>query len=156
VAVWDLLSGRLLQILVGNSRSANNAAFLDDDTRIISGSLDDSVRIWDIARGREDWHGEFGLGGVRALDVAPDGKTAAWGGFDRRIIVWDLEHRRRKFECSTAACFVSALKFSPDGSMLAAAGYEATVRIYDMRSGTELYNLALAETGDRKRSHSSH
>jgi WD40 repeat protein len=120
-------------------------AYLEGDAQIISGALDDSVRIWDLADGREVWRGEFGLRGVRALDVSPDGKTAAWGGFDRRVIVWDLAHRRKKFECSTAARFITTVRFSPDGTMLAAAGFEGTVRLFDAQSGVERKGLDVSD-----------
>jgi WD40 repeat protein len=145
IEVWDLASGSLRQILPGHGQGASVVAFLEGDAQIISGALDDSVRIWDLAGNREMWRGEFGLRGVRALDVSPDGKTAAWGGFDRRVIVWDLAHQRKKFECATAARFVTTVKFSPDGTMLAAAGFEGTVRLYDAQSGAERKGLDVSD-----------
>jgi len=137
ISQWELSNGALSQELVGCPGSCQRADSLPDGSRIISVGLDDAVRIWDVARGRELWHGEFGLLGVRALDVSADGTTAAWGGHNHKIVVWDLERGQKKFEVVTPASVVFHLKFSPDGSLLAAAGRDGAIRLYDALTGTE-------------------
>ncbi|HEY3964612.1 MAG TPA: hypothetical protein VGM05_08700 [Planctomycetaceae bacterium] len=134
--VWNVATGELQQELAGHTEVVMAAAFLSDDQRIISASLDDTVRIWDIALGREVWCGEFHLGGVNALDLSPDGTTAAWGGHGQKIIVWDLERGHQKWEIATKVP-TSYLKFSPDGTTLAAVGYEEIVRLYNVQTGKE-------------------
>jgi WD40 repeat protein len=79
ISLWELSNGELSQEFAGCAGPCRGAAFLPDGHRIISAGLDDTVRIWDIARGQELWRGEFGLFGVRTLDVSADGITAAWG-----------------------------------------------------------------------------
>src|SRR5262249_57489119 len=116
--------------LRGHSRAATRAVFLPDAKRLISAGLDDSVRIWDLACGREEWRGEFGLQGVKALAVSADGTLAAWAGYGRRIICWDLELREMKFEIETPIQVVAHLEFSPDGASLAAAAPDPALPLY--------------------------
>jgi WD40 repeat protein len=60
------------------------------DRRIVSGSSDGAVRVWDpnvspdplILQGHTDW--------VRAVAVLPDGRVLS-GSDDRTVRVWDLE-----------------------------------------------------------------
>jgi WD40 repeat protein len=122
---------------VGCAGSCRSAEFFADGRRIISAGLDDTVRIWDIAGGRELWRGEFGLFGVRALDVSADGTAAAWGGYNRKIVVWDLERGQKKLDIVTPVSVVCHLKFSPDGSVLAVAGSDGMIRLYDALTGAE-------------------
>ena len=65
------------------------AGFSPDGARIVSGSGDDTVRVWDAAsgaellvlRGHEDW--------VRAAAFSPDGARIVSGSWDNTVRVWD-------------------------------------------------------------------
>jgi WD40 repeat protein len=122
------------------------ALFLPDGKRIISSGLDDTVRIWDISSGREQWRGEFGLFGVTALAVSKDGATAAWAGHQRKIVVWDMVRGRRKFEINTSGTVVCHLSFTSDGMTLAAAENDERVHMYDALTGFEREGIALDDT----------
>src|SRR5262249_29874045 len=133
ISFWKTATGELLQEIAGPGEIAKAADFLPDGVRCISAGLDDTVRIWDIARGRELWRGEFGLYGIATLAVSRDGRIAAWGGYNRKIIIWDVERSKKKFEIATSAACIFHLQFSPDATALAAAGTEGVIRLYDMR-----------------------
>lgn len=49
VRVWDLRSGHLLERFAGHTNSVYSVAFSPDGLSIISGSLDRTLRIWDIS-----------------------------------------------------------------------------------------------------------
>lgn len=48
VRIWDLASGDLVQCLGGHTDSVYGVAFTPDDKCLISGSLDNTVRYWDV------------------------------------------------------------------------------------------------------------
>ena len=53
VKVWKLATGKLLNTLKGNERSADSVAFSPDGRKALAGTNDNKVRIWDLASGRE-------------------------------------------------------------------------------------------------------
>jgi WD40 repeat protein len=142
LCVWELRSGELLHRWKGHDQPTTGAAFLPDG-RIISASLDDTIRIWDMSTGREIWRGDFGLYGVTALAISADGKSAAWGGYNRKVIVWDLANARKNYEFEVPVSIVRDLKFSPDNNSLAVAGSEGMLRVHDAHSGNVVAEIEL-------------
>jgi WD40 repeat protein len=48
VRVWDVSTGKELNVLNGHTELVNSVAFSTDGTHIVSGSSDISVRVWDM------------------------------------------------------------------------------------------------------------
>ena len=65
-------------------------SFSRDGKRIVSGSLDSTVRVWDAVSG-ECVLGplEGHTGGVRSVSFSGDGKRIVSGSRDRTVRVWD-------------------------------------------------------------------
>jgi hypothetical protein len=69
--LYDLPSGKKLQQLTGHTAEVRGAAFLLD------GSLDQTIRVWDLESGAEVRRFVGTTDKVSCLAVSPDGKTAA-------------------------------------------------------------------------------
>ena len=75
--------------LSGHGSAVTSLAFSSDGARLVSGSVDRSVRLWDVTRPdqkpiRFDGHG----GWVWAVAFTPDGERLVSGGADRAIRLW--------------------------------------------------------------------
>ena len=65
-----------------------SVAFSPDGTRIVSGSHDYTVRVWDAASGAEVNNLRGHTGAVRAVAFNCDGSLIASGSDDRTVRVW--------------------------------------------------------------------
>ena len=54
--VWDRKTGALIKVLEGHAGLVKSIAITPDGKQIVSASLDGTVRIWDLASGREKVH----------------------------------------------------------------------------------------------------
>jgi WD40 repeat protein len=136
ICVWSVASGQIRYRWSGHDQPATAIAFLPDN-RILSASLDDTIRLWEIDSQTEVWRQETGLLGVTALAASPDGKLAALGGYERKVPVWDLEASRKKFEIPVTVSNVWDIQFSPDNLAVALAGNDGVVRVHDAQTGSE-------------------
>ncbi len=91
----------LIRRYVGHSDPVLDVAFLPDGQRFVSCSgspdqpgTDNSVRLWDVATGRELRRMEGHQDDVLAVAVTPDGRTALSAGLDQVVRFWDLETGR--------------------------------------------------------------
>ena len=132
--------GPLDRVLVGHAHSVWSLAFTPDGSHIVSGSLDCTIRIWDVATGRL----ERTLPGevmVNAVAVTPDGRWIVSGGQDGKVGVWDFAtgHRERVLEGHTSR--VAVVAATPDSRWIVSGSEDRTLRVWDLASGKLLHVL---------------
>jgi len=84
--------GRMLRSLKRASAaiSFSSMAMSPDGTEIVSGDGDGSIRIWDMAEGKQLQDLEAHIKNVSAVAFSPDGKTLASAGGDKTVKLWNL------------------------------------------------------------------
>jgi WD40 repeat protein len=80
-----------LRALQGHEDRVTSIAFSADGRSLVSGSIDKTVRIWDVATGRERRRIAAHQTGVNAVALSGDAKRAASGSFHGTVRVWDSE-----------------------------------------------------------------
>ncbi|KAJ7609403.1 hypothetical protein FB45DRAFT_845337 [Roridomyces roridus] len=95
LGVWDATSGRPVGYpLAGHSNVISSVSFspTSDNSRIASGSLDNTVRIWGIhdQLDRLRLHGHTGF--VMAVQFSPAGSQVASGSMDGTIRIWEVHN----------------------------------------------------------------
>ena len=78
----DALRERL--ILKGHTNAVTSVAVTPDGTRIVTGSDDDTARVWDATTGKELLQLKGHTGNVRSLTVTPDGARIVTGSATAR------------------------------------------------------------------------
>jgi WD40 repeat protein len=67
-------------------------AFTPDGHALLSGALDDTIKVWNVATGQLNAEFDWNVGRITALAFAPGGVTAAAAGSDHNIVVWDVDY----------------------------------------------------------------
>jgi serine/threonine protein kinase/WD40 repeat protein len=169
ILVWELATGKTIQRLTGHTGFVECLAFSPDGRRIASGSSnwvrkesgDLTVRMWDVASGRELWQAAVppepkGRGQVYEVLFTPDGRqlvTVHHGPRDG-VSVWDAETGQLQRRFSGTHSSIKCAALSPDGQILA-TGHEAmrvrelawddpenaVIRLWNFETGQEIGRL---------------
>lgn len=92
VQIWKVhgLEVEQIAVLTGHQGTVNDLAFTPDGSRVLSGSDDETVRVWDVDGLCERATFSWDIGEIKTVRVAQDGMRAGAGGY-RKIMVWDIE-----------------------------------------------------------------
>ncbi len=110
-----------------------------DGKALASVSQDRTVKIWDVATGRERATLQ-----ERAADIAfsPDSRLlASAGDMDRTVKLWDVHTGRKRAVFRGHQDEVLAVAFSPDGKTLVSGSGDKTVKLWDLTAGQERATL---------------
>ncbi len=124
----------------GHTNWVTAVAFSADGKRLVSGSWDQSVKVWDVATGQMLNTIASKVTGIQASAVSHNGQLIAAEDASDNIRIWSAttgeEIRTLKGDRSPLdASWVFSIAFSPDDSLLAAALDSKTVRLWDVNSG---------------------
>ncbi|KAJ6559973.1 quinon protein alcohol dehydrogenase-like superfamily [Mycena capillaripes] len=120
--------------------AVQSVAFSPDGRRIVSGSYDNTIRIWDSETGAALGAPLTGHSG-RVLSVAfsPDGRRIVSGSDDNTIRIWDSETGAALGAPLTGhSGTVLSVAFSPDGRRIVSGSSDNTIRIWDSETGAAL------------------
>ncbi|MFM6280855.1 MAG: WD40 repeat domain-containing protein, partial [Dolichospermum sp.] len=87
----------LIRTLEGHTCSVITIAVTPDGKTVISGSNDETIKIWDLVTGTEKLTFKGHSNSVNAIALTPDGKTVISGSSDNTIKIWNLQTREEQF-----------------------------------------------------------
>ncbi|CAG7853008.1 WD repeat-containing protein 5B [Serendipita indica DSM 11827] len=123
----------LPRTLVGHNGSVNSVAFSPDSSRIVSGSEDRKLRLWDADTGQplgEPIRGHYGS--VNAVAFSPDSSRIVSGSNDGSIRLWDAHTGKPSGTPIWGhEDIVLAVQFSPCGSQIVSSSRDHTIRVWD-------------------------
>ncbi|RXW12284.1 hypothetical protein EST38_g13570 [Candolleomyces aberdarensis] len=129
-----------LSELQGHTNTVRAVAISPDGKRIVSGSWDNTIRIWDMEKGAQVGEPLLGHGeAIYSVAISPDGKLIVSGSDDKTIRIWDAETGMQVGESLRGHEYsVRSVAFSHDGQRIISGSFDNTIRIWDAAAGTQV------------------
>jgi WD40 repeat protein len=102
----------------------------------MSGSWDNTVRVWDAVSGKEKHTLSGHTSAITSVAFSPNSSQIISGSYDRTVRVWDAVSGKEKHTLSGYPGAITSVAFSPDGSQIILRSWDNTVRIWDTSTGT--------------------
>jgi WD40 repeat protein/serine/threonine protein kinase len=119
----------------------SSVVFGPDGGRLAAGSLDGTVKLWDVATERETLTLTGHTGEVTSVAFSPDGNRLATGSYDQTVKLWDAATGQETRTLIGHTREVASVAFSPDGERLATGSGDGTVKLWDTSTGQETLTL---------------
>src|SRR5262249_6554267 len=136
-------------------------AYLPDGKQLISASQDGTIRVWELASGKELRRLGAGVGGTGNVGMAAINGVMAWNGAgngafqvalsrdgkllaataNNQVHLWDVLAGKELRKITVPQNNATAIAFSPDGKLLATRGFDQTTRLWDTATGKEVRQI---------------
>jgi outer membrane protein assembly factor BamB len=131
----------------GHTQYVQRAVITKDSKRIFSVSADTTLRMWDVATGKELRLFQGHTGGVLGIALSPDGKTVLTGSYDNTIRLWEADSGKLLHNIPAVHGGVWCVKFAPDGKSFFSSGSDQVVRQWDTKGGQQIRQFAGSTAG---------
>jgi WD40 repeat protein len=126
----------LMHTLTGHQGDVTSVAFSPDLQLLASGSVDRTIKLWDVPT----WQLKRTLTGhenyVESVDFSPDGHLLASGSADSTIKIWEVATGNLKQTLKWNGNSVLSVAFGTEAHLLASGSWDKTIGIWDVASGT--------------------
>jgi WD40 repeat protein len=130
-----------IQTKEGHSTGVSSVAFSHDDARIVSGSYDHTIRLWDAVSGTHlntlEGHSRL----VTSVAFSRDDARIVSASYDQTVWLWDAVSGAHLNTLCGHSSSVLSVAFSRDDARIVSASYDRTIRLWDAVSGAHLNTL---------------
>ena len=125
----------------GHTASVLCLAVSPDGRQLASGSRDRTVRLWDIATGRQLQNLGEHRADVTCVAFSRNGRWLLSGSIDRTVRVWDMQTRTQRRVLRSLADGVKSLAITPAGDKLVIATDDGVVKVVQFGTFEEQHIL---------------
>ncbi|XP_010746300.1 autophagy-related protein 16-1 isoform X2 [Larimichthys crocea] len=130
--IWTVDDYRLRHTLTGHSGKVLSARFLLDNARIVSGSYDRTLKLWDL---RSKVCMKTVFAGSSCNDIVCTEQCVMSGHFDKKVRFWDIRAESIVQELELLGR-VTSLDLNHDRTELLTCSRDDLVKIIDLRTNT--------------------
>ncbi len=131
-------AGQYPRIFKGHKHMVESVSFSPDGYFALSGSFDETLRLWEVSSARCIRTFEGHMDYVLSVSFSPDGQFALSGSRcndTKALRLWEVASGKclRTFEGHTGA--VKSVSWSPDGRFALSVSGDSTLRLWEVSSG---------------------
>ena len=151
VKLWDVGNGSCIRTCIGHSNAVWSVAWYPipptprglggEGGIVVSGSFDQTVRLWDSRTGQSLKTFTGYTNWVRSVVFSNDCQTLVSGHTDHQVRIWDYSSGKCCQTLSGHKAQVCAAALSIDGNILASGSYDQTIKLWDISKGKSLNTL---------------
>jgi WD40 repeat protein len=118
--------------LLGHDSSVLSVSISSDGQTLVSGSLDNTIKIWNLETGelRRTLTGHDSS--VYSVSISSDGQTLVSGSDDKTIKIWNLETGELRRTLTGHDSSVYSVSISSDGQTLVSGSLDNTIKIWNL------------------------
>ncbi|HEY1189538.1 MAG TPA: WD40 repeat domain-containing protein [Gemmata sp.] len=124
-----------LRDFVGHSGPVTGLALTTDGKLLATSGDDRTVRVWDVASGKQLRSFQGHMTKVTAVAVRGDSRQVASASDDGAVRVWDLNTVDEHKALTDSKESLWSVAVSPNGKWVAAAGADRAIRVYALETG---------------------
>jgi WD40 repeat protein len=131
-------------ILLHKRPMVNDVVHIPDGQRIITGSDDGLIRVWDLESGGEigdRWQVDDYPIAVKSLALSPNCLTLASGYKNGTMKLWDIGTGKMIIKWTAHTDEIRSMCWSPDGERVVSGSHDGTARVWHGKSGEPVLGL---------------
>lgn len=146
VTVWDAITGDKVIEIPAHTGTVHTLAFHPDGDKLLSGSWDGSLRMWEIASGKELFRSGGGTRDYDSFSISSRGDLFATGtSFDSQIRLLNAKSGMQVATLTGATERVGVVAFTADGLHLVTGGESGEVVVWDVVKRTKRWSTRIGK-----------
>ena len=135
------LFNRNQRTFLGHTSIVTSVAFSPNGRRVVSGSWNGMLKVWDAQAGQDILTLTGHTHGITGVAFSPDGRHIASGSEDQTLKVWDAETGQHVLTLQGHTSRVTSVAFSSDGKRIASGSEDQTLKVWDAQTGQNTLTL---------------
>lgn len=121
--------------LVGHTEPISVVRATNDGSQVVSGSMDKTVRTWDVQQRKALFTFTGHTAGVSDVAIGEDGSRIVSAGGDDCVGCWDLKKGKLEWLRKGHNKHVFAVAIMPGGKYVVSASEDETLKVWDLATG---------------------
>jgi len=140
--IWDATNGKRKHILRGHSSATRCCAFSPDGTWVLSGSVDNTLKRWDVNSGAcIQTLKAASTFNVTCCAISPDGTWVVQGSRDKRLQIWNVNDGVITTTLQGHTDWVNCCASFPFKEWVLSGSNDNTLKIWNVVSGECIQTL---------------